>query len=68
MAAEVCLATAGDYLHGFPQATRQALFENECLSMTITIRCGREAIALIAYERAPRPVGINVIISPASRP
>src|SRR5438046_3312292 len=30
--------SAGDYLHGFLLGTRQALFENERQSMTLTIR------------------------------
>ncbi len=47
--------TAGDYLHGFLLGSRQALFENERPSMTLTIRRvdARSIGVLIAlYERA----------------
>jgi glucose-6-phosphate isomerase len=47
--------TSGDYLHGFLLGTRQALFENERQSMTLTIRRveARSIGVLIAlYERA----------------
>jgi glucose-6-phosphate isomerase len=47
--------TSGDYLHGFYLGTRQALYENERDSMTLTIkRLDAKALgALIAlYERA----------------
>jgi len=47
--------TSGDYLHGFLLGTRQALFENDRQSMTLTIRHvdARSIGALIAlYERA----------------
>ena len=47
--------TSGDYLHGFLLGTRQALFENDRPSMTITIRRvdARAIGVLIAlYERA----------------
>ncbi|HVE42548.1 MAG TPA: glucose-6-phosphate isomerase [Planctomycetota bacterium] len=47
--------TSGDYLHGFLLGTRQALFENERESMTISIRRvdARAIGVLIAlYERA----------------
>jgi glucose-6-phosphate isomerase len=47
--------TSGDYLHGFLLGTRQALFENDRPSMTITIRKvdARAIGVLIAlYERA----------------
>lgn len=48
-------ATSGDYLFGFLQGTRQALFENNRESMTITVEKldARTIGALIAlYERA----------------
>jgi len=47
--------TSGDYLHGFLLGTRQALFENERQSLTISIRRvdARAIGVLIAlYERA----------------
>ncbi len=47
--------TSGDYLHGFLQGTRQALFENQRQSITVTIPQvdPRSVGALIAlYERA----------------
>jgi glucose-6-phosphate isomerase len=47
--------TAGDYLHGFLLGTRQALFENDRPSMTLTIRRvdARSIGVLIAlFERA----------------
>jgi glucose-6-phosphate isomerase len=47
--------TAGDYLHGFLLGSRQALFENDRPSMTLTIRRvdARSIGVLIAlYERA----------------
>jgi glucose-6-phosphate isomerase len=63
--------TAGDYLHGFLLGTRQALFENDRRSMTITIRRvdARAIGVLIAlYERAvgyyATLVGINAYHQP----
>ena len=63
--------TAGDYLHGFLLGTRQALFENDRPSMTITIRRvdARSVGVLIAlYERAvgfyASLVGINAYHQP----
>jgi glucose-6-phosphate isomerase len=47
--------TSGDYLHGFLLGTRQALFENERQSMTISIpRVDARAIGVLIalYERA----------------
>jgi glucose-6-phosphate isomerase len=63
--------TAGDYLHGFLLGTRQALFENDRTSMTITIRRAdaRSIGVLIAlFERAvgfyASLVGINAYHQP----
>src|SRR5205807_738364 len=63
--------SAGDYLHGFLLGTRQALFENERQSMTLTIRRvdARAVGVLIAlYERAvgyyATLVGINAYHQP----
>jgi glucose-6-phosphate isomerase len=63
--------TAGDYLHGFLLGTRQALFENDRASMTITIRRvdARAIGVLIAlFERAvgfyATLVGINAYHQP----
>jgi len=63
--------TSGDYLHGFLLGTRQALFENDRRSMTITIRRvdARAVGVLIAlYERAvgfyASLVGINAYHQP----
>jgi len=63
--------TAGDYLHGFLLGTRQALFENDRTSMTITIRRAdaRSIGVLIAlFERAvgfyETLVGINAYHQP----
>jgi glucose-6-phosphate isomerase len=63
--------TAGDYLHGFLVGTRQALFENDRTSMTITIRRAdaRSIGVLIAlFERAvgfyATLVGINAYHQP----
>jgi glucose-6-phosphate isomerase len=63
--------TAGDYLHGFLLGTRQALFENDRESMTITVpRVDARTIgALIAlFERAvglyASLVGINAYHQP----
>lgn len=47
--------TAGDYLHGFLMGTREALYENDRPSMTITVRTvdARSIGALIAlFERS----------------
>jgi glucose-6-phosphate isomerase len=47
--------TSGDYLHGFLLGTRQALFENERTSMTITVpRVDARAVGVLIalYERA----------------
>jgi glucose-6-phosphate isomerase len=63
--------TAGDYLHGFLLGTRQALFENDRPSMTLTIRRAdaRAIGVLIAlFERAvgfyATLVGINAYHQP----
>lgn len=63
--------TAGDYLHGFLLGTREALFENERESMTITVPRvdARTVGALIAlFERAvglyASLVGINAYHQP----
>jgi len=63
--------TAGDYLHGFLLGTRQALFENDRESLTLTIRRvdARAVGVLIAlYERAvgfyATLVGINAYHQP----
>src|SRR5579872_2444410 len=63
--------TAGDYLHGFLLGTRQALFENDRTSLTITIRHAdaRSIGVLIAlFERAvgfyATLVGINAYHQP----
>jgi glucose-6-phosphate isomerase len=63
--------TAGDYLHGFLLGTRQALFENDRQSMTLTIRRvdARSIGVLIAlFERAvgfyATLVGINAYHQP----
>lgn len=63
--------TAGDYLHGFLLGTREALYENERQSMTVTLRRvdARSVGALIAlYERAvgfyATLVGINAYHQP----
>jgi glucose-6-phosphate isomerase len=63
--------TAGDYLHGFLLGTREALFENQRESMTITVPCvdARTVGALIAlFERAvglyASLVGINAYHQP----
>jgi len=64
-------ATCGDYLSGFFQGTRRALYENGRESMTITIRhvCPGSVGKLIAlYERAvgfyASLVGINAYHQP----
>jgi len=63
--------TAGDYLHGFLLGTREALFENERDSMTITVPRvdARRVGALIAlFERAvglyASLIGINAYHQP----
>jgi glucose-6-phosphate isomerase len=63
--------TAGDYLHGFLLGTRQALFENDRPSMTLTIRRAdaRAVGVLIAlFERAvgfyATLIGINAYHQP----
>ncbi|MBH8572708.1 glucose-6-phosphate isomerase [Nostocaceae cyanobacterium CENA369] len=63
--------TAGDYLSGFLQGTRQALYENQRDSITVTIPQvnARTVGALIAlYERAVGLYGILVNINAYHQP
>jgi glucose-6-phosphate isomerase len=63
--------TAGDYLHGFLLGTRQALFENDRPSMTLTIRRvdARAIGVLIAlFERAVGLYGTLVNINAYHQP
>ena len=63
--------TAGDYLHGFLLGTRDALFENDRQSMTITIdRVGPRSIGILIalFERAvgfyASLIGVNAYHQP----
>ena len=64
--------TAGDYLHGFLLGTREALFENDRESMTITVprvdaRTIGGLIALFEHGRAIRQPDRHQCLSPARR-
>lgn len=63
--------TSGDYLNGFLQGTRRALYENDRESITITVdRCDAETVGkLIAlYERAVGFYGFLVGINAYHQP